>query len=122
MGLFLYALLMGRTEKKGGKTMYRISIGEISKDRVKNWNLGDDNPYAVIKGKAMYSKTCDIYGIMDCQKYLRDKIQIDWGSWAFKADRKELEDLFKRRNWGFGLLDKRLENGKDYAVVFIEEV
>lgn len=60
--------------------------------------------------------------LWDCQKYLRDKIQIDWGSWAFKADRKELEDLFKRRNWGFGLLEKRLENGKDYAVVFIEEV
>lgn len=102
--------------------MYSISIGKISRAREKNWYLDDENPYEVIEGKAMYSSSCDIYGIMDCQECLRDKAQIDWGSWAFRADRKELEELFKRRHWGFELLNKRLEDGKDYAVVFIEEV
>ena len=69
----------------------------------------------------MYNRNCDIYGITRCQECLRDEVQIDWGSWAFKANRKELEELFKALHWGFGLLDKRLEDCKDYAVVFVEE-
>lgn len=101
--------------------MYRIEIGKISKAREQNWHLNDENPYEVIEGKAMYSRSCDIYGINDCQKCLRDEVQIDWGSWAFKANREELEALFKTLQWGFGLLNKRLVDGEDYAVVFIEE-
>lgn len=101
--------------------MYRIEIGIISPARMNNWYSDDDNPYDVIEGKAMYSRSCNIYGITDCQKCLREEVQIDWGSWAFKADRKELEKLFKTLHWGFGLLDKRLEDYKEYAVVFIEE-
>lgn len=98
--------------------MYTIRIGEISEERKKNWHLDDDNPYAVIGGKPICEDSCTIDGVLYCQECLRDEVQIDWGSWAYKGNASEIKALFRKLRW----VDNPLEDGKDYAVVFIEEV
>ena len=57
-------------------------------------------------------------GIWKCQECLRDEVAVDWGSYAFRGNASEIGVLFRKLKWG----SVPLEEGKDYAVVFIEEV
>ena len=99
--------------------MYGIKIGEISEARMRNWRLDDDNPFDVIEGKPILEGVCTIDGVLYCQECLREEVDVDWGSSAFKGNASEIEALLQKLKWQYETLD--LEDGKDYAIVFIEE-
>lgn len=99
--------------------MYQFIIGEISEERQKNWENGEQNPYAVCKGEYLVVERCYVNSWCDADRFLRDHVDIDWGSIAWKGNREELIKLFTNCRWDTKRLDA-LKTDKDYAVVFIE--
>ena len=103
-------------------TMCRCSYGELSNQRRENWYDDDDNPFVVLKWEKKIHCLEGITFPSVANRYLRDCVQIDWGSFAWKATREELLTLTKHLSGG-RLEDSRcLKDGIEYGVVFIEEV
>ena len=108
-------------------------FGELCKDRKKQWDYKDNNPYAVLKTSVKVDrKGHDLlsYG----QLYFEDRIQIDWGSFAWKATEKQilvfLEDHQSKLPWLVEddvLMVKQVKQyikeheDASYGVVFVEE-
>ena len=101
--------------------IYRIYYGEISDERLQNWNNGDDDPFSVLK------RNIDIrYGLtwMDfipwAGKQFSDEIKIDWGSRAWKCTGKDILQAAEENGYiDFEEIDKVVP-GAVYGVVFIE--
>lgn len=100
--------------------LYRIYYGEISKTRKENWDNGETNPYAVLE----WTKNISIYDwvafLGTARKYFADEIQIDWGSFAWKAKMQDILNL-KRDLYANVEGEKELKADTEYGVVFIEE-
>lgn len=101
--------------------MYRLIVGKISADRQADWFRNDDNPYAVWDSDALIRITCTIGTPASADEYLRDRVNVDWGSVAWKANKQELVKFFQSQKYNISAL-KALDPGTDYAVVFIETV
>lgn len=98
--------------------MYKLIVGEISRERKENWHSLNDNPYAVWEGRTFASETCRISALSSADYCLRSRVDVDWGSVAWKGNAKEISRLFEaERLDGAGLKD--LEQGKDYVVLFL---
>lgn len=99
--------------------MYKIVVGHISKARKKDWTMKEENPYSVWDGKALTAQECTISALSSADYCLRDRIDVDWGTVAWKGNRKEIFRLFEAERLDLQPLQqlKRLE---DYAVIFIE--
>ena len=61
------------------------------------------------------------YGTITADEMLRDHVDVDWGSIAWRANKAELLRFFEVCKLNVSSL-KQLEPAKDYAVVFIEAV
>lgn len=101
---------------------YSIYCGLISSSRKENWDNGDTDPYSVIEGNT-YEITC-----MNWMKFLsvakaclKDQIQIDWGSFAWKGYKKDIDNLIAAMGSDILQSPKYLSSQHEYAVVFIEE-
>lgn len=103
--------------------LYQIYHGEILKDREKDWNSQKDgDPYSLLSNNEKSIKKIDwITFIGYANKNFRDPKNIDWGSFAWKCNKQELEKLVEDTNCIVEGIEE-LENNKDYGVVFIEEV
>lgn len=101
--------------------MYRLIVGKISAERQADWFRSDDNPYSVWDGDALIRITCTIGTPVSADEYLRDRVNVDWGSVAWKANKQELTRFFHAQKFNLSAL-KALAPGTDYAVVFIETV
>ena len=101
--------------------MYKIIVGNISDARRANWFSKDENPYAVWKGKALVEESCIGSVWVTADEILRDRVDIDWGSIAWKANKDELLRFFHAIKSNTTKLIK-LDSATDYAVVFIENV
>lgn len=99
--------------------MYKIVVGQISEARKKNWTLVNENPYSVWDGKPLTVQVCTISALSSADYCLRDRIDVDWGSVAWKGSRKEILRLFEAERLDTAPLAK-LDRWKDYAVIFIE--
>ena len=99
--------------------MYKLVVGKISDARKKNWNLKDENPYSVWEGKPISAQVCSISALSSADYCLRSRIDVNWGSVAWKGNRKEIRRLFEAERLDPAPLDQ-LERWKDYAVIFIE--
>lgn len=100
--------------------MYTIYYGELSESRKETWDTGEDNPYQVLQDTRKISAN-DWMGFLGvARKHLREEIQIDWGSFAWKATKNELINLCKVPGISARGV-KSLEADKEYGVVFIEE-
>lgn len=99
--------------------MYKIVVGHISKARRKNWKLQDENPYSVWDGKPLTAQVCSISALSSADYCLRSRIDVDWGSVAWKGNRREIRRLFEAKQLDCGPLDQLKLLG-DYAVIFIE--
>ncbi len=100
--------------------VYRILYGEISQSRKEKWDNGEENPYDVLQWSKEISARDWMEFLASGKKYLREEIQIDWGSFAWKATKNELLNLCKVPGItvrGVNKLDSEIE----YGVVFIEE-
>ena len=101
--------------------MYKLYVGNLSAKRQENWFCLDDDPYSVWEGDALICQICTIGTPACAGRILRDQIEVDWGSTAWKATKAELTQLFEECKLDRTLL-KVLEKDKDYAVVFLETV
>ena len=99
--------------------MYKMIVGEISRARKQQWDLKNDNPYSVWEGHALAAETCRISALSSADYCLRDRVEVDWGSIAWKGNPKEIRRLFEVERLNDAGL-RHLEQGKDYAVVFLE--
>lgn len=101
--------------------MYKIYIGEISSKRQKDWFCSDDNPYAVWEGDALLEIVCNICTWITADEIFRDRVDVDWGSIAWKANKAEIIRFFKECRWSSAGL-AQFSPKKNYAVVFVESV
>ena len=101
--------------------MYKIYVGEISPARKENWFHNDENPYAVWEGDAIATEICLIGTLSVARKMLREEVDIDWGSSAWKGNKQEIYAFFEACKFNTAPL-KILQDNTDYAVVFLETV
>ena len=99
--------------------MYKMIVGEISRPRREKWDLKSDNPYSVWDGKAYAAENCRISALSSADYCLRNRLDVDWGSVAWKGTATEIRRLFEAERLNDTGLNS-LEEGKDYAVLFLE--
>lgn len=99
--------------------MYKLVVGQISPERKKNWSLRDHNPYSVWEGAPISAQVCTISALSSADYCLRSRIDVDWGSVAWKGNRREILRLFEAEGLDTAPL-MRLRRWKEYAVIFIE--
>lgn len=99
--------------------MYKIVVGNISSARLLDWFQKNENPYAVWEGNAIIEEICYVNTWTVAEKFLRDRVYIDWGSVAWRANREEISRFFKDASLDVTQVGK-LKGQVDYAVVFIE--
>ena len=111
----------------------RAYFGELSEKRKHNWNCADDNPYDVLKNPIKLTrKGHDLWE--KGQKYFKERIQIDWGSYAWKCSEEQIVVFLEQTMTEFPWLKegekKEIENIKQYikehgdtqyGIVFVEE-
>ena len=101
--------------------MYRIIVGHISPKRQADWYCKDDDPYAVWEGEPLVQVVCTGGVWATADEMLRERVDVDWGSIAWKANREEVTRFF--RVCGLRTADlEQLREKEVYAVVFIESV
>ena len=99
--------------------MYKMIVGEIGSMRRDKWDIKNDNPYSVWDGKPFAAENCRISALSSADYCLRSRVDVDWGSVAWKGNAEEIERLFEaERLDASGLED--LQPEKDYAVLFLE--
>ena len=109
-------------------------FGELSKERKREWKYNDNNPYAVLQNPVdLGRKGYDLWEKGD--SYFSDRIQIDWGSYAWKCTDKQVIDFLEETQTTLSwLIDKEKEQIRcirqyikehrdtEYGIVFIEDV
>lgn len=100
-------------------SFYKLYVGEISQERTEDWFRNDNNPYAVCTGEELVKLYCSGGDWAIADQLLRDHVDVDWGSIAWRANKAEIVAFFKECKLDLATLTA-LEKGKDYAVVFIE--
>ena len=78
--------------------MYRIIVGETG-------------------GKELTAAMCRISALSSADYCLRDRTEVDWGSFAWKGTSGEIRRVFEAERLDLSCL-KELEPGKDYTVLF----
>lgn len=100
------------------RNMYKLIVGEISRERKENWHSCNDNPYAVWDGAAFAEENCRISALSSADYCLRNRVEVDWGSVAWKGSAGEIRRLFEAERLDSSGLEN-LEADKDYAVLFL---
>ncbi len=100
--------------------VFSVYYGEISESRKENWDNGEENPYDVLIANKKISDYDWISFLSIARTYLKEEIQIDWGSYAWKGCKADILKL--KREWHAKLEDETsLKEDVEYGVVFIEE-
>ena len=99
--------------------MYKIVVGRISSSRILNWFQKNENPYGVWEGTTLVWQVCNVATWRTADEFLRDHVDVDWGSVAWRANKQEITRFFETCHWNLTQLEI-LEPDVDYAVVFIE--
>ena len=99
--------------------MYKMIVGEIGSMRKEKWDLKNDNPYAVWDGRPFAAENCRISALSSADYCLRNRLDVDWGSVAWKGSAEQIRRVFRAERLNDSGL-AALEEGKDYAVLFLE--
>ena len=109
-------------------------FGELSEERKANWHHNDKNPYGVLTSPiSLERKGHELLYVGN--KYFHDRIQVDWGSFAWKCTPEEIRRFLNDNKTTLPWL---IEDDEDmiekveayisergnvaYGVVFVEEV
>ena len=93
-------------------------VGELSEERKNNWDCKNDDPYAVLKNRILMTRGA--HALLDKgDQYFREKLQIDWGSFAWKCNKEELDRFMKENDIKFQEKPE-LEETKEYGILFID--
>ena len=99
--------------------IYHIFYGEISDDRQKNRDNGDDDPFSVLKRNIDISVNW-LEFLNWAKKHLSEEIKIDWGSFAWKGTGNDIKQLKKDKPYEVIEEYRKIDPEKIYGVVFIE--
>lgn len=108
-------------------------FGRLSEKRKLSWDNGDDNPCDVLESRiCLEGKGHDL--LHSGSDYFKDRIQIDWGSFAWKCTPEEISrflcDHKTTLSWLVKSEEELIKNVKAYiaedenaefGVIFIEE-
>ena len=98
---------------------YRIRIGEIAPEYQGNWTSAED-PFDIIPGIAINFCVSICEGMCAAREHLHDEYQVDWGSWAWRGTKEEIEKVVSESWPNLDISLEKLEVGKEYAFVYIE--
>ena len=102
--------------------VYSIEYGEICDAWEENWGNAGDDPFHVLKERhgIRFSIGSGWFGFhLWADEHCTDRIEIDWGSRAWKCKGKELIDLDAEGSTEvYGI--ESVDPDKTYGVVFIE--
>lgn len=99
--------------------MYEIVIGELSEDKRKQWDSSDSDVSEILD-RSLFKADCSIGTLPIAAKSFHDELQIDWGSFAWKAFRSEIGRFFRRKGIPEQEL-KKFDPYKEYGVVYIDK-
>ena len=96
---------------------YRIKAGTIKPEKLITWN-DNDEPFDILDNCTDIERINWIEFLSAARKLFTDEVQVDWGSFAFKATKEQLKKLTEEYKARIeGLADLPDEN---LGVVFIE--
>lgn len=109
-------------------------FGELSEIRRQRWEQDDTNPYEVLVSPiCLEGKGHDLFSVGS--QYFKEKIKVDWGSFAWKCTPEEIYRFFEEHQTTLPWLiksDKEVytkvreyveqRGNTEYGVVFVEEM
>lgn len=100
---------------------YRVYYGEISEGGRSAWDEKEISPFDVLKENLDIEHLPNWISFLGwARRNLRDEVQIDWGSFAWRCCGSDLQKLMEEdpgcRIEGYD----KIEPEKEYGVVFIE--
>ena len=98
--------------------MYKMIVGEIGRQRREKWDIQNDNPYSVWDGKPYAAEVCRISALSSADYCLRERVEVDWGSIAWKGRPDQIRRVFEAERLDASGLEA-LHPEKDYAVLFL---
>ena len=97
--------------------VYEILVGTIKPDKLNTWNENEE-PFDILEDFKSIKEIDWISFLGAARKLFTDEVQVDWGSFAFKATKAQLQQLAEKYGARIeGLCDLPDEN---LGVVFIE--
>lgn len=96
-----------------------IYYGEIKKEKLESWNT-NNNPYEILEENNRVYKLCGWKFLDLANKLFTDEKQVDWGSFAYKCTKEQLQELIVQTKCSIEKIEE-LESGKIYGIVFVEE-
>lgn len=96
---------------------YEIKVGVIKPDKLKTWNENKE-PFDVLDDWKDINQINWIEFLSAAKKLFTEEVQIDWGSFAFKATKEQLRKLTKEYNAKIDGLENLPD--ENLGVVFIE--
>ena len=108
--------------------IWRNYIGEISESYRERWEPHTTEPeqkepdiFDVVHSSYMFSDSLPAFqALSEC---FSDRIQVDWGGWAYKATVEQIRKYNERGRSSDQIRDEiidRLDPGKVYAVIIVE--
>lgn len=93
-------------------------IRKLTENMKADWNCKIDDPYKVLEDEVEMLNNARI--LLDLgDDYFNDGRQIDWGSYAWRCSKTELEKFIKEKNIIFKN-ELKLVDGVEYGVLFVE--
>lgn len=99
--------------------MSSIFYGEIKEDKLKTWSE-NRNPYDILVENNRVERLGGWDFLFIAKDLFTDEVQIDWGSFAYKCTRKQLQKLVSEMKCEIPKIQE-LDPDKVYGIVFIEE-
>ena len=99
--------------------MSSIFYGEIKEDKLKTWSE-NRNPYDILVENNRVERLGGWDFLFIAKDLFTDEVQVDWGSFAYKCTRKQLQKSVSEMKCEIPKIQE-LDPDKVYGIVFIEE-
>jgi hypothetical protein len=92
-------------------------IGEINKARTADWQNSTAKDRII--DPIIVERACDMGTLSLAAKTFREEVQLDWGTFAWKAFKDEIRRFFKKKGLPEAELEP-LDAYKEYGVMYID--
>ena len=96
---------------------YYLYAGVIKQQSLETWSDNQD-PFEILENRKAITNIDWITFLSDASKLFSEKVQLDWGSYAYKANKDQLRHLVERYNAKIPGLEALPD--ENLGVVFIE--
>lgn len=98
--------------------MSSIFYGKIKEEKLASWTE-NKNPYDILESNNRVEKLGGWEFLSYSKTLFSDEVQVDWGSFAYKCTKKQLQELVDITHCEIEF--SLLEEDKNLGIVFIEE-